>query len=57
MAGLALVVATFQELWRYVIVSPQSRTRQLEALRQLDDHLLTDIGITREEAQYGHARR
>lgn len=57
MAGLALVFSALHELWRYVVASPLSRKRQLETLRQLDDHLLNDIGITREEAQYGRARR
>jgi len=41
------------------IGSPQSRTRQLAALRKLDAHLLKDIGLTPEEAREGHfiARR
>ena len=39
------------------IGSPHSRTRQLAALRDLDAHLLTDIGLTREEVQQGAALR
>ena len=41
------------------IGSPDSRTRQLAALRRLDAHLLKDIGLTPEEAREGHilARR
>jgi uncharacterized protein YjiS (DUF1127 family) len=33
------------------IGSPQSRHRQLAALRRLDAHLLKDIGLTPEEAK------
>jgi hypothetical protein len=39
------------------IGSPDSRTRQLAALRRLDAHLLKDIGLTREEAKLAIARR
>jgi hypothetical protein len=38
----------FAEACRCIAGSPHSR--QLEALRQLDDRLLADIGHTREEA-------
>jgi uncharacterized protein YjiS (DUF1127 family) len=37
--------------------SPHSRSRQLAALRNLDAHLLKDIGITPEEASRGNGAR
>jgi uncharacterized protein YjiS (DUF1127 family) len=43
----------FGEACHYIAGSPHSRLRQLEALRQLDDRLLADIGLTREEARLG----
>ena len=41
------------EIGRYIGGSPWSRARQRAALRNLDDRLLADIGLTREEAQSG----
>lgn len=41
------------DLWRDICCSPDSRYRQREALRQLDSHLLRDVGITRQEARLG----
>ena len=42
-----------QESLRYLAGSPLSRLRQREALRNLDDRLLADIGIARRPAQPG----
>ncbi|HKU94574.1 MAG TPA: GNAT family N-acetyltransferase [Vineibacter sp.] len=41
------------EAWRYFALSPRSRWRQLRALRELDERLLRDIGISRHEAITG----
>lgn len=38
-----------REAGRYLAVSPQSRWRQLAALRALDDRLLADIGLSRQD--------
>jgi len=38
-----------REIVLYVGASPLSRRRQLEALRDLDDHLLRDIGLGRSD--------
>lgn len=37
------------EIGRYIGASPWSRIRQREALRTLDDRLLSDIGLSREQ--------
>ncbi|MDB5486596.1 MAG: family N-acetyltransferase [Reyranella sp.] len=41
------------EIGRYIGGSPWSRTRQREALRNLDDRLLSDIGLSREQVLSG----
>jgi uncharacterized protein YjiS (DUF1127 family) len=46
----------WRELVRYLTGSPRSRLRQLAALRELDDRMLRDIGVTREEAWRGRRR-
>ncbi|MHB2166510.1 DUF1127 domain-containing protein [Alsobacter sp. R-9] len=38
---------------RYLACSSRSRIRQLQQLRELDDHLLADIGLSRREARRG----
>jgi L-amino acid N-acyltransferase YncA len=43
------------ELALFVSGSPHSRLRQLAELRELDDHLLRDIGLSREEARSGRS--
>lgn len=43
------VAAFLTELGRYLSGSPQSRWRQGEALLELDDRLLRDVGLTRRE--------
>jgi hypothetical protein len=39
------------EAGRYLAGSPNSRLHQLAALRELDDRLLADVGISRCEAK------
>lgn len=53
------VMAAFREAGRYLALSPRSRLHQRAALRELDDRLLADIGVTRREALGGRpvARR
>lgn len=41
------------EIGRYIGASPWSRIRQREALRSLDDRLLSDIGLSREQVLSG----
>ncbi|MFB9262624.1 DUF1127 domain-containing protein [Bradyrhizobium erythrophlei] len=41
------------ELARYLTASPHSRIRRWAALRELDDHLLRDIGLSRCEVERG----
>ncbi|CEJ15685.1 N-acyltransferase YncA [bacterium YEK0313] len=41
LAGIAV------EFGRYLVASPHSRLVQYRALRELDDHLLADVGLTR----------
>jgi L-amino acid N-acyltransferase YncA len=43
-----------QEIGWYLVLSPYSRLHQLAQLKELDDHLLADIGVTRREAMCGH---
>jgi|GEM_PF-3152020 len=43
------------ELLRYLTGSPRSRLRQLRRLRDLDDHLLADIGLTRDDVRTARA--
>jgi uncharacterized protein YjiS (DUF1127 family) len=45
------------ELSRYFVGSSRSRIRQLEALRELDDRLLEDVGVSRGEARLGYRAR
>ena len=42
-----------QEIGRYFTLSPRSRLLQLKHLKELDEHLLADIGLTRREAVRG----
>ena len=60
MLGIMLNVGTLldllREIGRYMSGSPQSRTRQRTALRELNPRLLEDIGLTREEARTGVPR-
>ena len=44
------------EIGWFFAVAPQSRLHQLAQLRELDDRLLSDIGVTRREAIAGHRR-
>ena len=44
------LIGLLREIVRYIGASPLSRLSQLDALRGLDDHLLHDIGLSREQA-------
>jgi uncharacterized protein YjiS (DUF1127 family) len=44
------------ELARHLACSPRSRIRQLQELRQLDDHLLADIGLSRRDPERANHR-
>ena len=57
MSTLRAILDGVREAALCCIGSPHSRTRQLAALRNLDAHLLNDIGLTREEARRGNALR
>jgi len=50
---LRQVGAALSESWLYFSGSNHSRWWQLETLRELDDRLLRDIGVTRPEAMRG----
>lgn len=53
MFGFSSLSRLVVEAIRYVAASPQSRIRQRAALRALDERLLTDVGITPDEARRG----
>jgi uncharacterized protein YjiS (DUF1127 family) len=53
MFSLHSILENLREMALCCTGSPDSRLRQLSALRKLDAHLLKDIGITPEEAQRG----
>jgi uncharacterized protein YjiS (DUF1127 family) len=57
MATFRSILDSLREIALCCIGSPDSRTRQLAALRNLDAHLLQDIGITPEEARRATASR
>ena len=56
LCGLRAVGDDVTELARYLAASPCSRIRQWHALRDLDDHLLADIGLSRSDVQPGPPR-
>jgi len=43
------IAGLLREIVRYIGASPLSRLYQLDTLRDLDDHLLRDIGLSREQ--------
>jgi uncharacterized protein YjiS (DUF1127 family) len=51
MFTLQTLLANLRELVLCCTGSPDSRLRQLTALRKLDAHLLKDIGLTPDEAR------
>jgi L-amino acid N-acyltransferase YncA len=51
------MLETLRETGRWFIGSAQSRRRQRAALREADDRMLADIGVTRREALLGRADR
>ena len=44
------IAGLLREIVRYIGASPLSRLHQLDTLRGLDNHLLRDIGLNREQA-------
>jgi uncharacterized protein YjiS (DUF1127 family) len=57
MFSLRSILGGVREAALSCIGSPHSRARQLAALRDLDAHLLNDIGLTREEVRRGASLR
>jgi uncharacterized protein YjiS (DUF1127 family) len=57
MFTLRSILDGIQEAALRCVGSPHSRTRQLAALRNLDAHLLLDIGLTVEEARRAVSHR
>jgi len=57
MFSLKPILDALREAALCCIGSPHSRRRQLAALRNLDAHLLKDIGITPEEARQALSHR
>src|SRR5262249_7737145 len=53
MLTLRSILDGIHEFGLSCVGSPDSRSRQLAALRNLDAHLLNDIGLTAEEARQG----
>lgn len=51
MSGLKSIVGLIVELGRYLAVSPHSRIRRWQALRELDDRLLADVGLSRSDVE------
>lgn len=49
-------LALLKEISRYLVASPHSRLVQRRALRELDDRLLADIGLTRTAIAAGRPR-
>lgn len=47
----AITIAFFPR-WIATLMRTHERWRQRQDLRELEDHLLRDVGITREQAQY-----
>jgi len=57
MGVIRLIFQAFWFLAGHAAGMPPSRGRQLAALRELDDRLLADVGITRLEARLGRPLR
>ncbi|MHC2437441.1 GNAT family N-acetyltransferase [Bradyrhizobium sp. USDA 4451] len=53
MSGLKFIGGVIVELGRYLVVSPHSRIRRWQALRELDDRLLADVGLSRSDVEMG----
>jgi L-amino acid N-acyltransferase YncA len=51
LSGLKSIGGVIVELGRYLAVSPDSRIRRRQALRELDDRLLADIGLSRSDVE------
>ena len=57
MLSFRSILDDVRETVLYCSGSPHSRLRQLTALRNLDAHLLKDIGLTAEEVRRGGHHR
>ncbi|MBR0895669.1 hypothetical protein JQ616_11965 [Bradyrhizobium tropiciagri] len=53
MSGLKSIGGVIVELGRYLTVSPHSRIRRWQALCELDDRLLADVGLSRSGVEMG----
>lgn len=51
LSGLKCIGGVIVELGRYLAVSPHSRIRSRQALRELDDRLLADVGLSRSDVE------
>ncbi|MGN1287619.1 MAG: GNAT family N-acetyltransferase [Bradyrhizobium sp.] len=51
LSGLRRIGGVIVELGRYLAVSPHSRIRRWQALRELDDRLLADVGLSRSDVE------
>lgn len=51
MSGLKSIGDAIVELGRYLAVSPHSRIRRRQSLRELDDRLLADVGLSRSDVE------
>lgn len=57
MGIIGLLDRVFRCRARLIVRAGPARSRQLAALRELDDRLLADVGITRLEARLGRPLR
>ena len=51
MSGVKSIASVIAELGRYLTASPHSRVRRWQALRELDDRLLADVGLSRDDVE------
>jgi len=51
LSGVKSIGGVLVELGRYLAASPRSRIRRWQALRELDDRLLADVGLSRSDVE------
>ncbi|WP_407170503.1 DUF1127 domain-containing protein [Bradyrhizobium sp. ORS 111] len=51
LSGVKSIGGVLVELGRYLAASPRSRIRRWQALRELDDRLLADVGLSRSDVR------